>query len=287
MVPARRPSTLRPSRTSPITVFLDAPTKMGWFNVVNFSSCCIIRRLCSFVFPKPMPGSRMTFRTPACFNCFSLSTKKISDLLHHIIVLRILLHRLWISLCMHQNISCIRFRTEIGKAGSRSQSTHIVDDMGSSFQRLPGYLEFGCIHREKEFWKLSNPLFEYRNHPVQLLLFTHRICPRPCRLSANINNGCSLLCHLRHSVHRLLNRNKLSPVRKRIGCGIQDTHHKRDGQFCGLSSEADGIQCVGFCSRGSGRKEHILPIFSGGGLFDKDFGISFRRRSDCLAAGTC
>src|SRR5690625_4639955 len=83
--------------------------------------------------------------------------KKISDLLHHIIVLRILLHRLWISLCMHQNISCIRFRTEIGKARFRSQSTHIVDDMGSSFQRLPGYLEFGCIHREKEFWKLSNP----------------------------------------------------------------------------------------------------------------------------------
>src|SRR5690625_7431859 len=89
---------------------------------------------------------------------FQPLNKNFSDLLHYIIVLRILLPRLWISLCMHQDISCIRFRTEVGKAGFRSPPAHIGDDRGASLQRLPGYLEFGWIRRETEIWTLSSRL---------------------------------------------------------------------------------------------------------------------------------
>ena len=125
---------------------------------------------------------------------------------------------------MHQTAGNLVFGDNLRHPLIVFQPPDIINHMGAGPQRLFCHPAFAGIHRDDGiilFWNL----FDYRYHPVNLLLLRNFLVAWSGGLSSHIDNGRSLLDHLPCMGQGVFRSIVTTSVGEGVRCHIQDSHN--------------------------------------------------------------
>ena len=188
-VPSTRSFGSAMSRTVPIKRFRDVPRTMGNPSVRNSSSRSMISRLCSRVFPKPMPGSiRILFPADARLQGDGGAfIEVVNDLADDVVVHRIHLHVPRRPLDVHEHHGGTMVGNDPGHIGREAEAADVVHDGRARFKRLPCNARLVGIDRDRHR-KLGGNAFDDRDDPLRFLLLGKRFGAGPRGLSADVDD---------------------------------------------------------------------------------------------------
>ena len=137
----------------PITLAMkplrECPTNSGQPKSWNRQLADNSVRLCVWVLPKPIPGSRQIFdgAIPKVISASRAAAEIIVNLADHVLVSRRVLHRPRRSLHVHHANARAALAGDVHHLRIAGQPGHVVDDFRAGFHGRPGDLRFGRINR--------------------------------------------------------------------------------------------------------------------------------------------
>ena len=131
--------------------------------------------------------------------------------LHHVVVVRVLLHRLRGALHVHRDVACARRGDRAPHLGVRAMGGDVVDQTRAGVQRGAGHGGFHRVDRDRRF-DLLNQRPDDGQHPSQLLRFVHRPGVRSRGLTAHVQEVRTLGRELQRMRHRGVGREVLAAI---------------------------------------------------------------------------
>ncbi len=195
MVPPSRSLATEPS-TAPMKLLREVPITSGRPSLRNSPSRRSNSKLCSLVFPNPIPGSSQTRSSsiPALDGEFQSLNQKSLYLVDDVLVHGVRLHRPGIPQHVHQHNAGSPLGAKPRHPRISPQRGHVVDDRSAAIKRRFGDRGLGSVDRN---CRGPGQGSDNGPHPPKLLPRIDRLRPRPSRLPPYIQN-------LRPIPHKLL-----------------------------------------------------------------------------------
>ncbi len=150
------------------------------------------------------------------------------DVVDHVVVARVLLHRPRVPEHVHQRQLAAAIGAERGQLRLGPQRGDVVDDLRAGVERRLGHRALGGVDRDGR-GRLAFPSqpLHHGQHPVQLLRSIHRLRARTGGLAADVEDVRALAGQLAPVRDRPLGVQELAPVREGVGGDVDDPHQPR------------------------------------------------------------
>ena len=165
-----------------------------------------------------------------------------ADIDHHIVIVRVVLHRPRIALHMHHADIDLGVAHDRDHARIERQRRDVIDHRGpGSNRRLSDCTLFGV---DRDLPRRASPdATHHVDHSTQLLLLRDRLCTWASRFATNINELGTLLRQQQPLRNRCLTIIKASAIRERVGRHIDDTHQSRAGHTTIERIHRESLRC--------------------------------------------
>jgi hypothetical protein len=146
------------------------------------------------------------------------------DLLGHVVVRRVELHRPRLALHVHQAKIGAGGSDHAGQLGVAAECGHVVHELGAELGRPAGNLGLGRVDRDRN---LALERLEHGHDPPQLLVERHALGTGPRRLPTDVHDPRPLVHHAPRSRNGVTRVEVDTAVRERVGCDVDHAHDRR------------------------------------------------------------
>ena len=192
MLPPSRLSAGASPDKAPIVRLRLAPTTIGQPSEWNSARPFISSRLWATFLPKPKPGSiRIRSRAmPGVLRGRDPLLEPQIDLDQHVVVARVVLHRLRRALVVHQHDRHRRGRDHAGRAVVVGQRRDVVDHSRAGLDRRRHDVGLARVDRHRR--SAARKLADHRRDPLDLVAFPDDACAGPGRFAADVDDRRAL-----------------------------------------------------------------------------------------------